>query len=422
MNFPGGNHSSNSSLDDGENPFVTFRRFADEQISALLQSVIGLPSAIYSGSDRTRWLHYDEQTRQNMMESWGRSCPAEQRKRAHRLAEEGVEPESFQTRGHKDEASMRLCSKRESCRDTEGTEGNCLAYGCRTCPRGGSSDSGPKPLPENTDSTTNSTSSDAATLLSPMSSSGPSPILLRFLEDNPSLFDAWTAMYAMHSRYSPLRLEAEDSSKNHGLKWRDAFEDLINTQTGREMSPSTSQKQETDQRDWLGQLIHQTTQESNPLHIWDSFLPTVICRLHSQEEEEEERDTERAVPDGKAPGDHIADLVANMAHESTSMLPREPESRALDTPNVTATMTRTEQTTLPDGTVQTKIVLKKRFADGREQSSETVHTTPGSGSVAARCLSEPPMPMEKQRAVASAKDYDKAEEKEKEKKGGWFWS
>ncbi|OJD17366.1 hypothetical protein AJ78_02551 [Emergomyces pasteurianus Ep9510] len=42
---------------DEENPFVSFRRYADEQLSSLLQSFIGLPSALSPPSSRG-WLYF----------------------------------------------------------------------------------------------------------------------------------------------------------------------------------------------------------------------------------------------------------------------------------------------------------------------------------------------------------------------------
>ena len=44
-------------------------------------------------------------------------------------------------------------------------------------------------------------------------------------------------------------------------------------------------------------------------------------------------------------------------------------------PDILAQLTTTETTRLPDGTVTTKVVLKQRFADGREEERETVHTS-----------------------------------------------
>src|SRR5215471_6848998 len=43
-----------------ENPFIAFRRYADEHISALLQSVMGLPSAFSSPSTNS-WLVFRDQ-------------------------------------------------------------------------------------------------------------------------------------------------------------------------------------------------------------------------------------------------------------------------------------------------------------------------------------------------------------------------
>ena len=55
---------SDKSQPKSENPFIKFRQFADEQISSLLQGIIGLPSA-FSGkpSENLRWAIFDEDLR-----------------------------------------------------------------------------------------------------------------------------------------------------------------------------------------------------------------------------------------------------------------------------------------------------------------------------------------------------------------------
>jgi hypothetical protein len=63
-------------------------------------------------------------------------------------------------------------------------------------------------------------------------------------------------------------------------------------------------------------------------------------------------------------------------------------------PNVLSTLTTTETIRLPDGTVTTKVVLKQRFADGREETSERSHTY---------------------REESEARE-------EKASKKGWFWA
>src|SRR2546430_2598363 len=56
---------SPSAGDGEENPFIIFRRFADAQISALLQSFVGLPSAFTPPASGTnaRWLVFEEDFR-----------------------------------------------------------------------------------------------------------------------------------------------------------------------------------------------------------------------------------------------------------------------------------------------------------------------------------------------------------------------
>lgn len=71
-------------------------------------------------------------------------------------------------------------------------------------------------------------------------------------------------------------------------------------------------------------------------------------------------------------------------------------------PDVLSALTTTQTTRLPDGTVTTKVVLKKRFADGREESSESVHTH-----------------HESVQAEMSKKETEKAESA---KGKGWFWT
>ena len=69
-------------------------------------------------------------------------------------------------------------------------------------------------------------------------------------------------------------------------------------------------------------------------------------------------------------------------------------------PSILSQLTTTQTTRLPDGTVTTKVVLKQRFADGREETTESVETR-----------NDQSEQMEQRRHV---------EEKPKQK--GWFWT
>jgi len=74
---------------------------------------------------------------------------------------------------------------------------------------------------------------------------------------------------------------------------------------------------------------------------------------------------------------------------STSAWPNDDETK----PSIVSTMTRTTSRTLPDGSVETRRVLKKKFADGREESEESTDI-----SQAAKAI------------------------KRQDEKPGWFWN
>jgi hypothetical protein len=84
-------------------------------------------------------------------------------------------------------------------------------------------------------------------------------------------------------------------------------------------------------------------------------------------------------------------------------------------PSILSTLTTTERTVAPDGSVTTKVVLKKRFADGREESSETVHTQRGQEDAHTR---------EPWRALPTPAQASPVEDNgdQGKKKSGWFWS
>ena len=89
--------------------------------------------------------------------------------------------------------------------------------------------------------------------------------------------------------------------------------------------------------------------------------------------------------------------------------------------SIVSAMTTTERRTLPDGTVETKRVLKKKFADGREKSNESVEremsTSPNS---------RPVLPKPLNGGAPSAEKEDKqtqtdVQDDPRSKRSGWFW-
>jgi hypothetical protein len=85
-----------------------------------------------------------------------------------------------------------------------------------------------------------------------------------------------------------------------------------------------------------------------------------------------------------------------------------PKDEELRRPDILSQLTTTHTTRLPDGTVTTKVTLKQRFADGREEQHESVQTT--------------------HEKDGQSDLEDSAEQKPsnakagRETKNGWFWS
>jgi len=93
-----------------------------------------------------------------------------------------------------------------------------------------------------------------------------------------------------------------------------------------------------------------------------------------------------------------------------------------NTPNsIISILTTVETRTLPDGGLETKTVLKKRFADGREENSESLETQKARMDCSGAEESESGA---RKGEVAEMSEPAQASEpigKEK-KKGGWFWA
>ncbi|KAH9882547.1 hypothetical protein J1614_000783 [Plenodomus biglobosus] len=86
-------------------------------------------------------------------------------------------------------------------------------------------------------------------------------------------------------------------------------------------------------------------------------------------------------------------------------------SGATSTSPILSTLTTTERTVTADGLVTTKVVLKKRFADGREESSETIHTQKSDET---NSRSQQAWQLQSSNAgEASSKNVSRS---------GWFWS
>ena len=243
---------------------------------------------------------------------------------------------------------------------------------------------------------------------------------------------------SMEDQYSPAALEADRQTKHMGSLWRDAFEDLMHT-TQEHPLLSDAQNAYFDQmglyplNEYQKELLLlQNWKDSHtkcPERTWQRA--SLVQQLQNTSDEpsyeyaHDHGDQHDDPPTPKpqqskffkvqsSPQDVPKGTETELdAYERLLVLP--PASSVSNTePNSTilSTMTTTERITAHDGTVTTKIVLKKRFADGSEQSSETVHTQRSQDAH----QTEDPL-----KVMQNIQSTDGANQKI-EKKGGWFWS
>ncbi|KAI9822584.1 MAG: hypothetical protein M1827_000303 [Pycnora praestabilis] len=386
---------------EGENPFIAFRRFADEQVSSFLQGIIGLPSVFTSPSPSARWSMFDED-----MQS---------RDKEMRRSDIGSNPEDWE----------RRTSKKSSGAD-EGTEIPVERY-------------------LESRQVANSLAHDPSLFrfLNPMwhSRDMPMSLLSAFIDE--SIFAPWPLGYLVADPYSPLHLERDERFQLDGSKWKDAFEDLLLAGEGKEL-PERQKGFKPDTyahggqwiadmltRGTLGQWKRMETYEDRRL----TPLVAPSSPFHFALSEEEERETEKETETEMDTYSHFwrhgpSCLVCRFEKEQAETPPEidptpapqmDTERTAADThkPDIMSTLTTTERTTLPDGTVHSKIVLKKRFTNGREESSETIHTTQGSTSVQPQETS-PTADQEKLRSKPNSSSA--STQNGSKNKGGWFWS
>ena len=293
--------------------------------------------------------------------------------------------------------------------------------------------------------------------------------------------DAWPLPYITMSPYSPLAVENQLHMEGEGpnMWWRHAFEDLVLLNRGYPMqnmnchskneawgkknrqavSPTTTGIQ------WVSKLIANGVfgnwQPLKPDSSYEWMGNNEGCKFQIGDEDgikkawemlpvgmdvRRYRDEESTAPyhqeeEGK-PDDEVTELdlyehflenrnrLTSPNEQSTAPKPaagqpprnlpakaKAPtESSEASPPSIISTLATTERQVLPDGTVHTKVVLKKRFTDGREESNAVEHTThadPRAGSMSAS-KSQTPSPR-----VDRAEVPD--EKKEQKSKKGWFW-
>ena len=434
-----------------ENPFIAFRRYADEQISSFLHAMTGLPSSFFAPTNRD-WLVFHDPELNNALGRWRHH--SHEPSNEHHGSNEGGGSGRWSQRRHAIHAFPS--SVFDSVFDSP------FGFG-------------------------------PAALFRDFSHF--SPFTFDFLA--PSTSSAWPIPYLLFSPYSPLHLERLQQVRRHRAsdhtlvgffaplvssysssekrdikepKWREAFEDLLRLENGKEMldRDTAVAKKEESGKDWLSGMISRGSlgegwahvrsssgdgndyfkytydhtqkggeQERAPettrggfteLDLYDHFLHQVNGDLEDEEEplaasplmsivlEERqrnrreleelqrhwrevrdafrrERETKEETESGLVPVQPLGSAV-DMEAKATALVPPPEDLSA----RLVSTVTKTERRTLPDGTIRTKTTVNKRFADGREENYENEEVNDNNHN----------------RPSSTSDSDDK-------NKGGWFW-
>lgn len=417
--------SRRQAQEEATNPFIAFRRFADDQMANLLSGLFGLSTSLGSSSsspssnralqDYQAWLQESRLSQQGL----------------EREAEEAGRIMDVYTTAHKDSAQEEI---QKAIQDADEPP---------RCPY--------RPADQVVPQRENRPEPSLCCLGSnlPLAILA-APVLGEQLSSVP-------VAYLLYSPYSPVRLETQGATR--GLRWRDAFADLLAVQNGEDISSQCEQEGSVSNAQWVRQMIglamckrdqdrteqalHSTYEAtSSDLQVLASFPATRQPMDDADDGEESQSDEFDDDDDQVTELDlykHFLGKQGNSSNEDeyteeTSLIEKStaasqsqsrsyahlqhdisPTEKDGNKPSILSTLTTTERTTLEDGTTHTKVVLKKRFSDGREESTETVHT-------------QNPLPLAQSQPVTKAikdqkttRDASEAGRNEQKSKG-WFWS
>lgn len=227
--------------------------------------------------------------------------------------------------------------------------------------------------------------------------------------------------YFVFSRYSPLNLEECDPYVN----WRGAFEELLQIQAGEDVgTPGATSDRNPDPGEWLQELRRRKLlreQQMLPSTILDIIARPLFGGLFPDQPTAEQEYKREDDTNAGSELDHyetflgsLGKIAATASEDMRETAVQSRDERHEGLPSIISTMTTTERRVLPDGTVTTKKVLKKRFADGTEETEETTNTTHGTRK---------PLELEQSRPQSTL-NSSKPESAiaEEAKKKSWFWS
>ena len=369
-----------------DNPFVTFRRLVDEQISALLHHFTGLPSAggnsqpsarncsssdsgVPSGGSFFPWVHDAHTTMA--------AQPGDGLRRETQREELGAWPTcGWWLKQSEDPSSAKERSSQETwARDERSLDEDRF----RRCVRRFFWEPG-------------------APLHWGVVGLGPDISFPR---------PPWFLPYVLVNSYSPLHLEQQ--ARYRQLRWKEAFEDLLfaSGELPSPMNPARNNHHESSGA-WVRNLFDHSaslgdrtcydlpptiragddgdTEEGVDLRRLIEAATAIVSTEDSEyaEEGQTELDAFRQFMDHSYEPPFMS--APTLARDPARLQQLQESGTGLDecrtddelkqsSASVIATLTTTQQVVDPDGKVHTRVVLKKRFADGREENRETIHTT-----------------------------------------------
>lgn len=461
-------HNKNWDSESETNPFVTFRRFADEQVSSVLQSITGLPSSMGSPQSDSWTIFTDDKSYKNMAYRHHNGAnsnvnTAERDSTPNQSADPNTPDGEENPPNYKNNNQQTSQPPQKSSNFSE--EANRSAHSSPSNEHRPSDFFG-------LDSFFNRFEDHffpfASSLFHPHTSFPFSDMF----DDSSS--PTWPLTYIMLSPYSPLHLERQAqyrAQRDQGMfsaivsslrpepesqferdpaepQWREAFEDLLRLENGKSMlerdSLTLSKNKPENGTEWLHGLVKRGSlgdrwkyisgtdshpwsgvtftghsdddrqlpangsaarEEAEPeseLELYERFLQDIQDREREfsraspllralleerQHQQDAFEDFQRKLTSDPEQGNDDTeswlDLVSGGHRKSVpetedTAPPNLAETKQVESasePRVISTMTRTERTRLPDGSIETKKVQTKRYEDGREETESFVETS-----------------------------------------------
>lgn len=447
--------------DDREDPFTALRRAADQSFAALFSSIISLPSAIYrQGNDHGReWARLSRKGREGpesddndtaghshegcpYLKNGGSRCERStvQAQKGDGNGDDG--PEDWMARiisemekGEQRAMEMYESWKRylqedfspnrsvEAPKEAQVPEGTVKGRHCKRDGAWWGRRCGPQEKADSNEKTSESTSENEhqETVSAdqdwrqqwptrfPAPSELPNELddlaaeLDRFFDQCPSTSRELdpSLPWLLKSPYSPFRLETESGFDR---SWRNRLEDLLRAQAGIDMNNAEDNERngQSNDSDYAKRMVE--------------LLRMIEHRRQTSSDESEDR-FENLGTEEDLYSRFLGDFSASPCPPRHQPAPGQQVSTSK--PSVLSTLTTSERHVAPDGTVTTKTVLKRRFADGREESEERLETSKDPTWNNCR---KPEDKNVNEDVPKSTVIQELAKKDQNQQKRGWFWS